>query len=195
MALAIAMVCEIKPSIIQTQCVCVTANYESAVEMYRCIKGISMYSNVTVGLVLPGIPEPQHSYNIIVGAPKELAAFISAENIPTNNIGLLVLDDADISASTNLVKCQIVAKLKCRKVAVSSVFTGATQSCIENARLAFLNTSQPLHNITNVCVNINGEDEKFAILSQLLTVFAQKKSKILIFANVCLFEKVFFLLS
>lgn len=182
-ALGIAMVAQVQSGVTKAAIyVCVT--YEAARSMYCTINRIAMYSNVKVGLIISATDDA-NDCDIIVGTPKELAHFIDSISW-TNTVGLLVFDDADVTATTKFVKEQICDRLpNATIIALSSVFNATTNRCIQNSEVFYLDSNKPLGKIMNAYVTCT-EENKIAILLQVLTIFENNKANCLIFCKVSL---------
>lgn len=184
-AVALAMVCRTQLEIRNPQSLCVCATYESAREMFMFIQKIA--KRVTTGLLISDVIESLNSCHIIIGTPKEMATLVSSGNLITNNIGLLLFEDADVTASTDLVKRQILEHINCQTVAISSVFTGRTirqyEEMFPNANVLHLDSNRPLNKIINTSIECR-EQNKNTILMQILGTLKNENAKAVIFCNV-----------
>lgn len=184
LACAIAMIDRIRPNVAKTQILCVCVNHEAVLEMHNNI--LALAPNGTT-IALSDTEESSlsnhHCWNahIIIGTGKGVLKII--DNLESlNDIKLLLLDDADIIATISEVKTNLIEKLSCQKIAISSVFRGQTQNCLANAVLLNLQTNKPLGNC-EVFVSHNSK-EKNKRLDECIQLAKKFNRKVIIFCNV-----------
>jgi translation initiation factor 4A len=105
----IASLQRLDPTINDTQCIIVSNTRELADQTYKVYKNISKFTNIKCNLCIGG--DMQYKYNsdnikdhVIIGTPGRISDLINKDIISSNNIKLIIIDEADDVLSTSFRK-------------------------------------------------------------------------------------------
>lgn len=143
----------------------------------------------------------EKDYHIIVGTQKEIVSFHLLQVFKVQLLNMVVFDDADMTASTTLIKEQIIKKLPatCQKVFLSAYgMVSSPMNNIVEMKLLFNGSLFPVH-IDNYYVKCR-TSWKFDIIKALSADANKvaKNGKIMVFFTVCFklyTEKVRYLIN
>ena len=92
-----------------TQCIVISNSRELADQTYKVFKNISKFTNITSNLCIGG--DMQYKYNsdnikdqVIIGTPGRISDLINKNIINTDNVKLIIIDEADYVLSTSFRK-------------------------------------------------------------------------------------------
>lgn len=121
--------------------------------------------------------------HILIGTPKEVAAFASVRVFNVENVSLLIADDADGVITTKLIQGQIMNRLKkCRKILLSAV---SLKSHVDGDYK--LITVKRSSNISQHFMKMNDITEKFGVIMQVYNLLKTFGGQCIVFCNVSLF--------
>ena len=109
----ISILNNIDPSKKHTQAIVIAPTRELADQIYKVFKELSEYTEIRGDLCIGGSMKNKYSYyevidhHVIIGTPGRLSDLISKDIIKTNNLRMVVVDEADEVLSTSFQK-QIV---------------------------------------------------------------------------------------
>ena len=105
----IASLQRLDPTINDTQCIIVSNTRELADQTYKVYKSISKFTTIKCNLCIGG--DMQYKYNsdnikdhVIIGTPGRISDLINKDIISSNNIKLIIIDEADDVLSTSFRK-------------------------------------------------------------------------------------------
>lgn len=131
-----------------------------------------------------------HDYHVVIGTHREVISFSLLGVFKTNFLAIVVFDDADYTATTSLVKAQLINKLPhtCQKVFISpfSMIPNLTHNLVE-MKLLVDGTVFPHQSIVNYYVECI-TNQKYDIIKKLSSE-ANKyvgNGQIIVFFTVCL---------
>lgn len=169
----------------QVLCICCTV--ESALQTGIVFTKIGMYQNVKVGYALQrdGMAIPfDKECHVIVGTPKEIAAFRILGYFNLHRIIVSIFDDGDVITTTKLLNQHILVQLpaNCQKIHVSATSNQASLlHFMRDDTITYICSDEipaTVGHYTIKCVN------KFQKLFSIVGDILKHREKVIVFCNV-----------
>ena len=148
----ISILNRINPELKKTQAVVVAPTRELAKQIYSVYQSLSNYTDITGYFCIGGSLRNKYNYNedinqhIIIGTPGRVSDLIGKNIIKTNNVKMLVIDEADDVLSISFQK---------QLVKIFDSLSDATQLCLFSATIPselFILTDKMLKNPLKILV-------------------------------------------
>lgn len=176
----LSMLSRVDPSIANPQILCLAHTRELARQIFEVGQKLAKYTTILFGLAIPQDKGgfQKHSQQIIIGTPGTISLLLDKDKIPTENIRMIVIDEADemlFNQGGDKQTRKILAKFTktCQICLFSATYSDAVRDFIHKT------IPQPIVEITvpveklslealkQVYVDCKSEDRKLAVLEDL----------------------------
>lgn len=121
--------------------------------------------------------------HILIGTPKEIAAFVSVRVFNIEDVSMFIADDADVVVTTKLIQDQVMNRLKrCRKILLSA----ACLKSVADADYKRITIKEPM-NTDQYFMKMNDITEKFAVVVKVYNLLKTFNGRCIVFCNVSIF--------
>lgn len=119
---------------------------------------------------------------ILIGTPKEVASLGIIRVFNIEDISLCVFDDADVVATTNFIKTNVIDRLKrCRMLFLSSVCLNSVKNNLKKSQLIIKKTTM---NAVQYFMKISDISEKIAAIVKIYNLLTTPQRQCIVFFNV-----------
>lgn len=193
-AFAVAMLSRVDESCSYPQVLCISPNFEVAIQTASIVRSMGIFMDLKVGCAIDKATGSFDDCQIIIGTPKEITCLRISGIFDLKKIKMVVCDDADVIATTHLVRSHLLDQLpaNCQQILSSATPTHSSTIHVVDAVMVKVSRAELISpNMEQYYIECNSTHEKLYCLREILKQLTRQfrsEGQIIVFCNVSSFK-------